>query len=190
MITLDTVRPGMGKAPAVVGIDTKYGRNAAGMLRCCSAYGIGQLWLTGNRWAEEFDRRGRLPREERMKAYSDVDVYRCDKPLLAFGPGVTPVGVEVMDSAEPLAWFQHPENPVYVFGPEDGSLPAGIRAACHRFLILPTGQCLNLASAVAVVLNDRKVQRQRAGLEPVLPASQTAAGRGWLDSDDALKWSA
>lgn len=33
-----------------------------------------------------------------------------------------------------------------LLGPEDGSLPKGILSACHRFVVIPTPQCLNLAA--------------------------------------------
>jgi tRNA(Leu) C34 or U34 (ribose-2'-O)-methylase TrmL len=187
MEMIGAVRPGMGRAPAIVGVDTKYGHNAASMLRLCSAYGIGQLWLTGDRWAEGWDKR--MPREERMKAYRDVDVYRCDEPLRAFRPGVTPVAVEVMPMAETLPFFEHPENAVYVFGPEDGGLPDWARRNCHRHVIIPTDHCLNLATAVATVLYDRRCKRTLAGLEEIRPSYATLReDRGFIDSDEELVW--
>jgi tRNA C32,U32 (ribose-2'-O)-methylase TrmJ len=189
METVGTVTPGMGIAPAVVMVDTKYGHNAASALRACSSYGIGQLWITGDRWAEGWDQR--MPREERMKAYRDVQVFRSQDPLRAFGPEATPVAVEILPSAEPLATFEWPDNPVLVFGPEDGGLPDWARRNCHRFVIIPTEHCLNLASAVATVLYDRRSKLQRAGIEPILPSSATLREhRGWLDDDSPLRWSA
>jgi tRNA(Leu) C34 or U34 (ribose-2'-O)-methylase TrmL len=184
----EIARPGLGIAPAVIGVNTKYGHNAAAMLRACSCYGVGQLWLTGDRWADGWEKR--MPREERMKAYGDVDVIRCDEPLRAFGAGVTPVAVEISRSAEPLATFEHPDNAVYLFGQEDGGLPDWARRNSHRFLIIPSRHCLNLASAVAITLNDRHCKRQLAGLEPILPSYATLdEQRGWLDADEELEWS-
>lgn len=187
MERIGSVTAGMGTAPAIVGVNTKYGHNAASMLRLCSAYGIRQLWLTGDRWAEGWDRR--MPREERMKAYAEVDVFRCDEPLRAFGSDVTPVAVEVMPSAETLPMFEHPAYPVYVFGPEDGGLPDWARRNCHRHVIIPTDHCLNLATAVATVLYDRRCKRQLAGLEPIRPSYATLReDRGFLDSHEELRW--
>jgi tRNA(Leu) C34 or U34 (ribose-2'-O)-methylase TrmL len=187
METIGTVRPGLGIAPALVGVNTKYGHNAASMLRLCSAYDIGQLWLTGDRWADGWDKR--MPREERMKAYRDVSVYRTEDPLRAFGTDVTPVAVEVMPMAETLPYFEHPENAVYVFGPEDGGLPDWARRNCHRHVIIPTSHCLNLAVAVGTVLYDRRMKRQLAGLEPVRPSYATLReDRGFADSDEVLEW--
>jgi tRNA(Leu) C34 or U34 (ribose-2'-O)-methylase TrmL len=187
--TIGTVREGLGAAPAIVGVNTKYGHNAASMLRLCSAYEIGQLWLTGDRWADGWDKR--MPREERMKAYGDVSVFRTEEPLRAFGPDVTPVAVEVVRSAIPLPLFEHPDNPVYVFGPEDGSLPDWARRNCHLHVIIPTDHCLNLATAVATVLYDRRAKRQLAGLEAIRPSYATLREhRGFADSDEELAWTA
>jgi len=184
--TAGTVRPGMGQAPAVMLVNPKYGHNAAGVLRLCSVFGYGQLWLTGDRWDDGWDKR--MPREERMKLYQNVQVYRSERPLDAFGPECTPVAVEILENAEPLAWFQHPDNPVYVFGPEDGSVPKGVLKECHRRIILPTDSCVNLAVAAGIVLADRQLQRQRQGREPVLPSYETTQDqRGFLDSDAPLR---
>lgn len=181
------VTEGMGVAPAVVLVNPKFGHNASGALRACGAWGAEQLWITGQRIFDEWEGRGRLPREERMKDYGEVTVFRSDYPLDAFPSSVTPIGVEVLENAEPLAYFQHPENAIYVFGPEDGSLPKGIRTRCHRFVILPTRHCINLACAVNVVLAHRRFQRQLAGAEPVLPSYATLGEqRGWLDEDSLL----
>jgi tRNA(Leu) C34 or U34 (ribose-2'-O)-methylase TrmL len=51
--------------------------------------------------------------------------------------------------------FQHPDNAVYVFGPEDGSIPQVLRRHCHRFVKIPAKHCTNLAAAVYIVLYDR-----------------------------------
>ena len=72
------------------------------------------------------------------------------------------MAVEVRENAESLPHFEHPENAVYVFGPEDGSLGRLTLQHCHRFVVLPTKHCLNLATAVSTVLYDREAKRLRA----------------------------
>jgi len=61
----------------------------------------------------------------------------------------------------------HPENAVYVFGPEDGSIPKTYLQHCHRFLVIPTRHCLNLATAVATILHDRAYKRFMQGKQEV-----------------------
>jgi tRNA(Leu) C34 or U34 (ribose-2'-O)-methylase TrmL len=183
------IRNGMGKPPAVALVNPKYGHNVAGVLRACSAFGIGQMWVTGERAISEWEARGRLPREERMKAYGDVEVCLGDYFFDAFPAAVTPVAVEVVRNAIPLTYFEHPQNALYVFGPEDGSLPAGVRNKCHEFVIIPSDHCLNLATAATTVLAHRRMWRQMQGLEEVRPSYETLAEqRGFCDNDDALAW--
>jgi tRNA(Leu) C34 or U34 (ribose-2'-O)-methylase TrmL len=70
-----------------------------------------------------------------------------------------------------------------VFGPEDGSLPKGVRTACHQFVVIPSMHCMNLAAAVYVVLYDRAYKRWLSGLED-MPALDEE--RGWWDYDGRL----
>jgi hypothetical protein len=93
-----------------------------------------------------------------------------DRPFDLF-PEATPVCIEVLESAECLTTFTHPTNPIYVFGPEDGSVPPVIRRHCHKFVYIPAYHCLNL-SAADVVLYDRMAKRQLAGEESMLPMSK------------------
>jgi tRNA(Leu) C34 or U34 (ribose-2'-O)-methylase TrmL len=142
-------------------------------LRACAAFDADKLLVTGDRAQWEVTGKGqRLPREERMKQYNQkVELIRNDRPFdLVSG---VPIAVEVSPTAEPLATFTHPENAVYVFGPEDGSVPKVARRFCHRFIIIPSDHCLNLAAAVSCVLMHRRIQRQLLGLEPILPAYET-----------------
>ena len=205
------IKDGMGKPPAVALVNPKYGHNVAGVLRACGAFGINQMWVSGERAISEWEARGRLPREERMKAYGDVEVCLGDYFFEAFkgkplGNGkrclqcghhdhagacelAVPVAVEVRRNATPLTYFEHPQNALYVFGPEDGSLSTAQLAQCHEFVIIPSDHCLNLATAVTTVLAHRRMTRQLAGLEDVRPSYETLVEqRGFYDCDDALTW--
>ena len=57
--------------------------------------------------------------------------------------------------ASALPQFTHPEKAVYVFGPEDGSLPQEVVDKAHHVVYVPTVGCMNLAATVNVVLYDR-----------------------------------
>jgi tRNA(Leu) C34 or U34 (ribose-2'-O)-methylase TrmL len=158
---------------AIVLINPKTPANVGGCIRAASIFGVDQVWWTGTR---VHDGRGvsqttgtgmsrkkwRLPREERMKAYDiawGVDENALDR--LVKIEGFTPVCVELVEGAELLPQFEHPEeNTVYVFGPEDGAVPKGIRHFCHRFVQIPGAHCLNLAAAVNVTLYDRMAKAE------------------------------
>ena len=69
--------------------------------------------------------------------------------------GCTPVAVELIDGARALPEYTHPDRAIYIFGPEDGSLDADVRAWCEETIYIPTNGCMNLAATVNVVLYDR-----------------------------------
>lgn len=161
-----------GKTPAVILINPKFPHNVGTALRSCSCWGIDQLWWTGDRVRVDVAKGERLPREERMKGYKHVDFIHNERPFDYMPDDAVPVAVELREGAELLPAFEHPENAVYVFGPEDGGLTQQIARHCHRFVVIPTHHCLNLSTAVNVVLYDRRFKRQLAGKEPVLPMSE------------------
>jgi tRNA(Leu) C34 or U34 (ribose-2'-O)-methylase TrmL len=173
------VRRGDGRAPAIVLIDPKFPHNVGAAVRAASCYGVGQVWFSGDRVQLVGERRYRLPREERMRGYQDVELRHTDQPFDAFGRDAVPVAVELRRNAEPLISFDHPEPAVYVFGPEDGSLSRAVLGLCHRFVVIPTRHCTNLAAAVYTVLYDRHAKRVAAGLEPM----HSVVGRGFDEPD-------
>ena len=178
-ITVGPVRRGDGRAPAVVLVDPKFPHNVGAAVRAASCYGVGQVWFTGDRVQLIGERRYRLPREERMRGYQEVELRHSDEPFEAFGRGTVPVAVELRKGAESLITFDHPENAVYVFGPEDGSLDRATLGLCHRFVVIPTRHCTNLSAAVYTVLYDRHAKRVAAGLE----TPHTVVGRGFDEPD-------
>lgn len=139
---------------AILLSNPKFPRNLAEIVRLCSAYSVSNLRYTGERMDRAIEDLSRLPREERMKGYKDVTWKRNEKPFNEF-KHLTPVAIEVRDNSEMLQKFEHPENALYVFGPEDGSLSHVPLSFCHRFVAIPTAHCLNLSTAVATVLYDR-----------------------------------
>lgn len=175
----------LGKYPAVVLTNPKYSANVGAALRAASCFGVRQLWWTGNR--VRLDDGQRLPREERLKGYKDVELRQFDYPFEHFkGEGVTPIALELLPGSECLFDFIHPEKAVYVFGPEDGSIDQVTRRFCHRFVTIPTKHCTNLAAAVYLVLYDRMLKHYQATGERV----ELNEHRGFIDSqsnDDVWK---
>lgn len=142
--------------PAIVLMNPKFPHNVGQTIRMCAAFGAKQLIYTGDRMEELLGELGRIPREERMRAYRTVGLERDDRPFDRFkGTKESIVCVEVDPTAEQLPHFWHPENAVYVFGPEDGSIDKVARHNCHRFVTIPSIHCLNLSSAVGVLMYDR-----------------------------------
>jgi tRNA(Leu) C34 or U34 (ribose-2'-O)-methylase TrmL len=152
-----------GNAPAVILSNPKYPHNVGAALRACSCYGIEQLWFTGDRVSKQIELEKRLPREERMRGYKQVELISFDYPFDAFEGGTTFVGVEIVPGAENIFDFEHPQDAVYVFGPEDGSIPKSYRGLCHRFVRIPSHFCLNLSAAVYTILYDRALKQHLGG---------------------------
>lgn len=150
--------------PGVLLYNPRDPHNVGNALRACSCWGMNQLWFTGDRVIDQLDGLSRLPREERMKGYKEVEVIHNDQYWKAFDNiDVTPVAIEVRPNSENLVHFEHPENALYVFGPEDGSLSSSVLNWCHRFVTIPTAHCLNLAAAVNVMLYDRRLKAIQSG---------------------------
>jgi len=167
-------------AAAVLLVDPKFPHNVGGALRACALLDAHVLAWTGDRvpdpqhWPEGT----RLPREERMKCYGRTELRRLESADVRFVPHAVPVCVEITAGAEDLRDFAHPEPPLYVFGPEDGGVPKGIRNHCHRFVRIPLPDVdertpFNLAAAVNIVLWDRFLKHTR----DVVPRSRQVGGR-------------
>jgi tRNA(Leu) C34 or U34 (ribose-2'-O)-methylase TrmL len=148
---------GASFTPSVILHNPKYPHNVGAAVRACSNFGAKIVLFTGDRVSLEPDKlKGyRLPREERMKDYQDIILLNDQYPFNRFGKYVIPVAVEVRENAEPLTTFIHPPYAVYVFGPEDGSIPQVMLRHCQRFIVIPSKHCLNLGASVNVILYDR-----------------------------------
>jgi len=176
-----------GRSPAVVLIDPKYAHNVGMVVRLASCYGFKQVWFTGGRVSLDISFRKRLPREERMKGYADVEIINYDYPFEQFKQ-VVPVAIEVRKGSEPLHAFEHPQDAVYVFGPEDGSVSKPHISHCHRFVVIPTRHALNLATAVATVLWDRQYKSWLGGDGGDLLTPGEFEGRGLVEFPDDIVW--
>ena len=163
--------------PAVVMVNPKNVVNVASMIRNCAAFGVDWLLFTGERIdIPTGKKRDRMPREERMRQYRTVKLARADYPMVLFKGSTVPIGIELTASSTPLPLLEHPKDAVYILGPEDGSIPPGIRALCHQIVQIPTRHCLNVATAGGIVLYDRAISRWRAG-HGALP--ELEEDRGW-----------
>lgn len=165
------------KAPAVVMLAPKFTVNVAQMIRNCACFGIEWLFVTGERIHIPSGQKGdRLPRQERMREYRTVKVVQTDFPSRYF-PDDPIIGVELTPGAMPLPYLEHPENGVYLLGPEDGSIPKGFRALCHHVVKIPAMHCLNVAQAGGIVLFHRMTSLHAQGKGPLLQLDESRGRR-------------
>lgn len=152
---------------AILLYDPKYPHNVGQTMRAASCYGIKKIYIWGDRVALEGDgKKYRLPREERMRGIYDVELIKTNKPFDA-EPALFPVAMELTPGSQMLPYFNHPANAFYVFGPEDGSLPASVLRHCHYFVQIPMFHCANLASSVYITLYDAHCKDVLAGAQPI-----------------------
>lgn len=138
-------------------INPKYIENVGNVIRAASCFGIDKVIYTGNR-IQSFKNVDRIPREIRL--YRHVELTQDDRFFDHLPAGTVPVAVELVNNAENMHHFQHPENALYVFGPEDGSIPRQYLMHCHRFVQIPMQHCANLSACVYMTLYDRMLKQE------------------------------
>jgi len=147
----------MTRGYAAIGLDrVKDPHNMGGVLRAAHCFGAALVVVGGSRLqraaADTTKAWRHMPVIAQVEGAAMLDVvpYSC-----------VPVAVELIDGAEPLPGFKHPERAFYIFGPEDGCVSNGLLLRCRHFVQVPTRFCLNLAAAVNVVLYDRAAKASR-----------------------------
>ena len=125
--------------------------NVGGALRAAQVYGA-SLFVIG---------RGRFQRQptDAMHGYRHLPVLRVDDVFNAIPFDCVPIAIELIEGAQPLPMFSHPERAFYVFGAEDATLGVRILGRCKATVYVPTARCMNLAACVNVVLYDRATKR-------------------------------
>ncbi len=151
-------------------INPLYPQNVAASLRQAALTGGAIVYYTTERVPSENDWPPgyRLPREERMKVYGRVALVGLPplNTLLATATlrngweGLTAVCVEKRPGAQRLDSYVHPERAIYIFGPEDGSVPPSVRALCRDHVRIPTVAGItetpyNLSHAMTLTLFNR-----------------------------------
>jgi len=92
---------------------------------------------------------------------------------MALPRGCRLVGVELLDEADDLPSFSHPQRAAYVLGPERGSLSPGLLARFYFTVKIPTRFCVNVGAAGAILMYDRLLSRRRFAPRPVRAGGPT-----------------
>lgn len=127
--------------------------NVGGALRAASCYGADLIVLQTPRFKHRASDTTSAQRHipTFIGQICDLRPYDCQMAV-----------VEIIDGATSLPDFEHPDRCMYVFGPEDGSVPLEIVSRAQHVVSIPTRLCMNLAATVNVVLYDRLVKRGAA----------------------------
>jgi tRNA(Leu) C34 or U34 (ribose-2'-O)-methylase TrmL len=140
----------MSRGYAAIGfVGTKCAPNFGAILRAAHCYGCDLILLDAPRFIQSAQDVTKASRHIPM-IVGDIAITRPhDCPMVA---------VEIHPKATPLPSFVHPTRCLYVFGPEDGSLPNRILEHAQLLVSIPTAYCMNLAATANVVLYDRMVK--------------------------------
>lgn len=136
---------------AIIGLcNPKSPSNVGAVMRAAGCYQADAVRYTG----ERFERAARFQTDTK-NVKNKLPLMPVVNMLDDLPPGMMVVCVEFAEGATPLPEFVHPDQALYIFGPEDGSVPQSVVDAAHHVVYVPTIGCMNLAASVNVLLYDR-----------------------------------
>ncbi|HDM8067324.1 RNA methyltransferase [Vibrio harveyi] len=139
------------KPTAIIGLyNPKSPTNVGAVLRAAGCYDAAQVRYNGTRYS-----RAVKFQTDTQNSQERIQLVEMEDLTANVADDVEIVCVELVVGATALPHFTHPENAIYVFGPEDGSLPQEMVDKAHHVVYVPTHGCMNLAATVNVVLYDR-----------------------------------
>lgn len=141
----------MHKARLCIGLcNPKNPTNVGAVMRAAGCFQVDAVFYTGERYlrAARFN-------TDTKDVSSKIPLTGVDALLDDVPAHLKIVCVEFAEGAQPLPAFQHPDNAIYIFGPEDGTLQQDVIDRADAVVYVPTLGSLNLAAVVNVVLYDR-----------------------------------
>ena len=159
----------MKKQTLEIGLcNPKSPENVGSVMRAAANYRADSVSYTGVRYERALQYRKDLADTSR-KWGRDILLVGVDDLLAEVDKDMRVVCIELAENAISLPDYQHPENALYIFGPEDGSISQDIINQADAVVYIPTVGCMNLAATVNVVLYDRlaKSEQDFAGNELV-----------------------
>ncbi|RRJ84098.1 RNA methyltransferase [Aestuariirhabdus litorea] len=135
-------------------INPKSPSNVGAVMRAAGCYGVDAVHYTG----ERYGRAARFHTDTKAAARR-IPLTAVVSPLDALPADTALVCVELVEGATALPQYQHPGRALYLFGPEDGTIPQRLIDQADAVVYVPTRGCMNLAATVNVVLYDRLAKR-------------------------------
>src|SRR5690606_35516736 len=134
-------------------VNPKDAGNVGSVLRTLGCYGADGVVYTGTRYdvaARHHTDTRKLRQQRNIRKVPSMLEALAQLPA-----GTKLVCVELVVGAVPLPEYHHPQDALYVFGPEDASIPPDVVQAADDVVYIPTVGCMNLAATVNVLLYDR-----------------------------------
>ena len=145
------------ESTVVIGLyNPKNPTNVGAVMRAAGCYEANQVRYNGTRY-----NRAMKFQTDTKKARQHIELVEMEDLTAGLADDVEIVCVELAVGATALPNFIHPKKAVYLFGPEDGSLPQDVVDKANHVVYVPTVGCMNLAATVNVLLYDRLAKTPR-----------------------------
>lgn len=140
--------------------------NVGGIMRAAGCYSVDQVIYTGHRYTHAAKFIGSKNNTDTQKLSEQIPLIAIDDFLQLKQPSIKDqvaklpestkiICVDLVEGAIPLPHFQHPDQALYIFGPEDGTIAQEVIDEADDVVYVPTVGCMNLAASVNVLLYDR-----------------------------------
>lgn len=148
-------------------VNPKTPENVNSVMRAAGNFGVDHVSYTGTRYPRAVKLHPGMVDISRKvgKEIPLVSVNCLFDNLDKIASDINIVCVEFAENAIALPEYEHPQNAIYVFGPEDGSLTQDIINKADDVIYVPTNGCMNIAATVSVVLYDRLMKSSSTALD-------------------------
>lgn len=163
----------MNKPKVMIGLtNPKSPTNVGAVMRASGCFGVDEVRFTGAR----YERAAKF-HTDTHSASDSIPLNRVDELTEDLPAQTEVVCIELVEGATALPEFVHPENAIYLFGPEDGSLSQQVVSKADHVVYVPTNGCLNLAATVNVLLYDRLAKSEYQGGDELVRQSRDINNR-------------
>lgn len=141
----------LSESKVIIGLtDPKSPSNVGAVMRAAGCYQADEVRYTGVRYA-----RAAKFHTDTKDMSRTIPLNVAESLIDNISVGQKVVCVDLVEGAIPLPEFVHPENAIYIFGPEDGTISQAVINRADAVVYVPTVGCMNLAASVNVLLYDR-----------------------------------
>jgi len=168
-------------------VNPKSPENVSSVMRSAGNFCVDNVYYTGSRYPRAVRLNPDIPQMSR-KVSQGIALAGVDCLLENVTSGTKIICVEFAENAIPLPEYQHPDNAMYIFGPEDNSIPQELIDRADDVIFIPTTGCMNLSATVNVLLYDRLAKSFTSSAE-VHGLDNNALIRQNRDINNRLKFS-
>ena len=135
--------------------------NVGAVMRAAGCYQADQIIYNGNRYAKAAEYHKHTLQTDTFNMRDKIPLLQVESfislknSLDSIPSSAKIICVDLVEGATPLPHFVHPDQAVYIFGPEDSSVKQDVIDIADDVVYVPTVGCMNLAATVNVLLYDR-----------------------------------